>query len=88
MNPKFNTKHIIDAFTDLKLYLFIVRFNILPYIELSIKDADHCFQQVMTFCANVGASASNVFGPIILQELIGVCSLVITFAVLKLTLLY
>lgn len=49
VSHKFNLKQVQEAFTDLKLWLFIV----------------------MTFCVNAGASASNVFGPIILQKLVG-----------------
>lgn len=52
----------------MKLVLFMVS----EHLKRLLKQANYPRLQIMTFCVNAGASASNVFGPIILQELIGV----------------
>lgn len=69
-------KHALEAFTDLKLYLFMVRtlqWQLHPLADIGST------LQIMTFCANAGASASNVFGPIILKDLIGVSLFLCSF---------
>lgn len=49
VSHKFNIKHVLEAFTEVKFYLFML----------------------MSIATNVGASTSSVFGPIILQQLVG-----------------